>query len=147
MIEFVVLKNVFFKKEIQSRMHYCNNAFHLYFTFQIDANSLRIRSFPNTAVEYLFIVGHNNDICKYILNKKDYVKNIIIISCGIPEIYFKKFNAKHIFVSNRNSSKNYFYNGRDWGFNFNITEDELDLYNLNGKDIKEKVNQICKKVI
>lgn len=146
MIEFIVLKGDFSNQEIISRMHYCNNAFHLYFTYEVTANSLVIKSFPKTSVKYLFIVGHNHDICKYLLSKKEQIENVIIISCKVPKNYINKFNAKRIFVSKRESDKNYFYNGKEWGFNFDITEDELDLFNISVKDIQDKVRLLFRRV-
>lgn len=147
MIEFVILKKIFSNDEIKSRIHYCNSVFCLYFTYRIKDNALIISSFPNTAKKYLFIVGHNSDICKYILSKHEFIENLVIISCKIPEFYLNKFSANKIFISNRNSNGNFFYNGKDWGFNFNITEDELDLFNLTAKDIQEKINQIFRRVM
>lgn len=146
MIEFVILKDKFSETEVQSRMHYCNNAFSLYFMFHKNSNVLIIRSFPRTPVKYLFVVGHNYDVCRYILSINDYIENIIIISCRIPKIYLKIFNAKKIFVSNGNDYINYFYNGIHWGFNFNITEDELKLYNTDENDISKKINRIFMRV-
>ena len=146
MIEFVILKRQFWEEEIRSRIHYCNSVFRLYFTYQVNQNFIKINSFPNTETKYLFVIGHNNSICNYLLSREEEVKNVVIISCKIPTIFTNNFRAKRIYASKREGNRNYYYNGKEWGFDFDITEDELDLFNNRSRNIQEKIEAVFSRV-
>ena len=146
MIEYVILENKTSFSEIQSRIRYCSNVFHMYFTYQHKNDYIIIKSFPNVNSKYTFIIGHNYKIVQYLLARKQPIKNIIIISCQIPDSYISKWKAKRIFLSKQNKEKKYYYDGKDWGFDFNITEEELELYNTPEKNILKKIKGIFRRV-
>lgn len=129
------------KEEISSiryRLDYLYDVFKLYFVKkQEDDKFIVLESFPNGTLDNLmFIIGHDEDVYKYMC--KDIKETIIVaITCNCN--YLKKFaQNKDIFVAKSQNGIVIKYDGNKWGFNFGITQSEVNLYNNRSKSIVKK---------
>lgn len=93
----------------------------------------------DTGPDVLFITGHTNQVMEYLVN---YIKQIpehciVITSC--MGHHFKKFtNKKEIYVPDVYQDFCLLRDGSMYGFEFDISDAELDFYNSSGS-IKERI--------
>ena len=85
---------------------------------------------PPNKKKYFFLLGHNLDIEAFLSSYKILEKNIIITSCFF-NIDLKKLKHKNIYLCSPLEKWLLvpYYNGKDYGFKFNITDAELNMYN------------------
>ena len=120
-------------EELSARIKYIYSTFHIYI-LKDNSNSTNeitvLNSIPLKELSLFFIVGHDKRTDEYLKkNYKDiYEKYIVIISCNTK--YFKSLkllNNHKVFLSqNKKIIKQ--YDGKLYGFKFNMTDDELLLY-------------------
>lgn len=128
----------------RARQIYIYEAFHL-FTLEKKQNSdfIVLECFPFDYVDILFIVGHDKDVFKYIKDNLRVIpeNNIVIISCNSK--LFKKLPGinKKIYIPKECKSDEIvkIYDGSKWGFDFNITDCEIDIYNDHEKNIETRI--------
>lgn len=116
------------------------DVFHTYMLVnKITEYYIESNSFPDKGLEYTFIIGHNIFLDKYLSEHIINAEILVIITCGSKNIVYanlKNIVCSKIYIA---KSKNYFlnvYSGNEFGFNFDITESELDLYNNRKKENK-----------
>lgn len=121
--------------ELNDRMRYVYDVFSLYVIHKkTEHGFIILESVPSTAVDVLLIVGHDKAVRNLLYNNVINVheKNIVIISCNVyPSKYFISID-KRIFISNHNKGYTERRHGIDYGFSFDISDSELDLYNSSG---------------
>lgn len=88
-------------------------------------------SIPSDILDICFIVAHNSNIIGLLRDNDIYEKNIVIISCHKKlESLLKEFTNKSMYICNQND-QNFamLYDGKQFGFGFDLTESELLFYN------------------
>lgn len=112
-------------------------------------NLVELISIPSNVMDVLFIIGHNYQMRDYLrYNWKNIHENtIIIISC--TSNLFREFcnKGKKIFVVTNKDELVYFYEGEQYGFDFQITDAELDLYNSRELDFRKKIKDIFEELV
>ncbi len=120
-----------FKNEIKERRDFLYDTFHIW-TYECGINSgfLLLQSMPSNSLDVCFIVGHNISV-NYFLNRNNlYEKNIVAITCDKNYSFKKKNDSKQFYLPYQDK-KGYAYliKGSEFGFNFDLTESEILLYN------------------
>lgn len=83
--------------------------------------------------DILFIVGHSDQIIKYLHDHINEVKETtIVVTTCFPRDLLRIKSNKSIYVPIIEDSFCRFYNGEPYGFKFKITDAELNLYNESG---------------
>lgn len=152
-----------FNEEIFARKEYLYNIFNLYFIIKetvyfttsiIFPNYYIIESFPfNSMNNFCIIIGDTDFVMEYInTHKKDFNQKIlIIITCTKNRVIemnmlLSTLKCKAIYLTKQNDNEADYYNGSKWGFNFKITQSELDFYNSNKNDIIKKLNESFERI-
>lgn len=138
------MKYLFMKSEEdtkKSRMEYLFDVFNIYTLSKEDENFIILEGFPFNYIDVFFIIGHEKLVYEYLKKNFNSIgeKNVAIITC-YPKM-FKEFKAKgkNIFVSKSDNGITRTYEGNKWGFEFNISDSELDFYNNSNSNIMEKL--------
>lgn len=143
-MRYVILKNKVDIKEICSRQEYLYDVFKVY-TIPLCKNGIvELKSFPENVFDVLFIFGHNNQVYSYLSTNKPNEENIVLITCYTGPV--TKFNMpdKKIFYTNNITYK---LDGKKYGFEYEITNAELNLYNCKKDSLEEKLESCFEKVI
>lgn len=133
--------------EIKARLEYLFGVFNLYFMVKREDNyCIELTSIPYNTLDYLLIIGHNGFVERYMINRKDTMReeNIVLISCELKILrYSNLFSDKNIYVSQESYQygQTTCYKGQDYGFEFNISDAELDLYNSK-ENIDNKISNV-----
>ncbi|MGL5982374.1 MAG: hypothetical protein ACRCZR_03515 [Cetobacterium sp.] len=131
------------QEEKDNRLEYFEEIFGVKFLKKSIVQNFEIYSSnPPNRKNYFFIVGHNEEVKKFLSSIDIKEKNIVITSCcfSIPKKIIKK---KNIFLCNpvKEWGRISFYDGCPYGFKFFITDAELNLYNskynLKNSDIEK----------
>lgn len=138
------MKYLFMKSEEdtkKSRMEYLFDVFNIYTLSKEDENFIILEGFPFNYIDVFFIIGHEKLVYEYLKKNFEYIeeRNIVIITCN-PGL-FKKFmgKGKNIFVSKNKYGITQTYEGEKWGFEFDISDSELDFYNSKNTNIMQKL--------
>lgn len=138
------MKYLFMKSEEdtkKSRMEYLFDVFNIYTLSKEDENFIILEGFPFNYIDVFFIIGHEKLVYEYLKKNFEYIeeRNIVIITCN-PGL-FKKFmgKGKNIFVSKNKYGITQTYEGGKWGFEFDISDSELDFYNSKNTNIMQKL--------
>lgn len=132
-MRYLIFKNNVSNEEINARMQYIYDIFHVY-TFKDSQNSNStmtvLVSIPKNEIDVLMIIGHapwtNNYIMENIGNISE--SNIIVISCNTGIIRnLRNFYNKKVFLPKMKGKIDY-YDGKEIGFEFDITDEENMLY-------------------
>ena len=131
-------------KEIAARQKYLYDIFQLYFIPQNPVDGF-IPLVPLGTAEFyvIFIVGHYDQVRKYL---KSNIRNIeegtiVLITCYASKLKRFKKNDKVWFVSTAENELSYCYRGKDYGFEFDITESEIDFYNCSKLEVMERIEK------
>lgn len=91
--------------------------------------------------DILMIYGHNYRIKQLmeIHANAIYEKNIFIISCSLPNNRDYRMNGKNVFLAPQADRQAKLLRGSEFGFNFDITEAELGLYNSHEPEVFRKL--------
>lgn len=135
-MRYILLNQKISNDEIISRKEYIYDVFKVYTIPFRRKEILELRSIPENSHDIVFIHGHNNDVFWYLAKCLPYEKNIGLITCFIGWITRVNIPNKQLFFTDRITNK---YDGRKYGFNFNITEAELNLYNSKEKSVYNKM--------
>lgn len=133
--------------ELLARQKYLYDVFHLYFIPDISDNGfITLKSVGCCFNEILFITGHDRYVMNYLRTCSEFITEttIVITSCGGDR--FKEYaNNKTLFVPDDDQYFCYYRDGRPFGFDFPITDNELNLYNTNGSII-DRIRQVYKQI-
>lgn len=138
-----------FSKEIPAREQYIYDVFHLWIIpFRIENKFIFLNSIPSHALDnFLFIIGHNYDVA-YFLKSHNIREDIIVaITCDGTVNFSKKYLPhKKLFLPFQNNNNcAALLNGSLYGFDFDLTESELLLYNNNHiPNINERIENAFK---
>ena len=147
---YLICKRNITQQEIEDRRKYIYDVFHIYTlvdTKNSNENLIVLRSMPYTDIDLFLIIGHNNATNKYleIHHKEIKEKNVLIISC-----YTKHFSSIRLL-----KDKNVYtpidgkeiktYIGEHYGFNFEITFEEIRLYRNSKLELEELLNKIFRR--
>lgn len=141
------MKYLFDKKEINSlkdRSSYVYDVFHLYAINKEETeNFIILETFPFGYMEVFFILGHDVFVYEYLNKNINKINENVIVAITCLPNKLKKFLSynKKIYVSKNYNELTRKYNGNKWGFNFDITDSEIDLYNNRSINIIEKIQQ------
>lgn len=129
--------------EAKHRIDYLFDVFGLYFVNPTDKERfIAFESFPKKVLDICFIVGHNAAVSTFLSNQKIDENTVVIVSCDggykksfcIPnkKTYLSYCNAQGLTMRRK---------GENYGFLFDPTDSELDLYNCAEKNIYERINR------
>ncbi len=142
------MRYILFKKnvsinEIRSREEFLYNIFNIYTIPFIYDNYIEFRSIPEKYGNIIFINGHNNDVFNWLIKNFPKENIIVMISCYQGIIRILRFPYKEMYSTNYITYK---LNGKDYGFDFDITDEELNLYNCPYYLIKEKLKYAFERI-
>ena len=147
---YLICKNNITEQEIDSRRKYIYDVFHIYTfidTKNSNENVIVLKSMPYTDIDLFLITGHNNTTNKYIEQhyKEITEKNVLIISCYTK--YFssiKLLKDKNVYTPiGGEETKTYL--GEHYGFDFEITFEEIRLYRNRKLNLEELLNKVFRR--
>lgn len=131
-------------KSIKSRKEYIYDIFHIY-TLQKDENEkfVSLYGFPFNHVDIFFIIGHDNEVYNYLKENITSINESIIVAVTCHAEWLKKFleSGKKIFVPKSNQAIVEKYDGSKWGFNFDITDSEINFYKNKSEDYVKRLEK------
>lgn len=138
---------------LNHRIEYIFDIFKLYAIKTGETNKfIVLETFPfKTSTSYpkvLFIIGHSEDVNKYLeKNIADMTENIILtITCFPNKLKrFLKYN-KQIYSSKNKNGITEKYKGDNWGFKFDISYSEIDLYNNRKLNLMDNIKKSMVKI-
>lgn len=128
--------------EIAARQQYLYDIFGLYF---IEKNSVdgfvSLEPMASGTPPLLFITGHANQVKHYLVkHNKDLTESTIIITSCFPESFFSlRKKGRTIYFSKTCGNYTFLRAGKRYGFDFDISDSELYLYNSKETDFLKKV--------
>lgn len=126
------------REERLARQKYLYDIFKVYFIENTKVEEyIELVSFPEKEYDYLLILGHNGFVERYLSNHESEISemNIVILSCEIDSTYIENLlSEKNVFISKEthNDGEITCYEGKPYGFSFEITDTELNLFNSKG---------------
>lgn len=150
------MRYLFYKSEEDSlnhRIEYIFDIFKLYAIKTGETNKfIVLETFPfKTSTSYpkiLFIIGHSKDVNRYLeQNIANITENIILTITCFPDKLkkFLKYN-KQIYSSKNKGGITNIYKGDNWGFKFDISDSEINLYNNRRLDLLDNINKSMVKI-
>lgn len=126
--------------EIPGRNCYLYDVFHLYFLpRKAEGGYISLIPIGTKGPDILFITGHTDQVENYLHSNIQTIpeKTIVVTTC-LPE-HLKKFkHKKSFYVPDIDGIFCYTRDGRQYGFDFNPSDAELNMYNASG-DIYTKI--------
>ena len=144
MIRYVLLPSRI--AERAARQDYLCEALHRYFVLQPGlGNSVELRSFPFSPIQYTFLCGHNYEVDQYLQNHRDSISGeiLVIISCT-PLLLRKRhpwIRGAYFCKVDHDGYANTRY-GNAFGFNFDVTDSEINFYNSDKTNLDARL-QSC----
>lgn len=140
-MKYLITKSNVSNAEIEARMKYIYDLFHIY-TLVDTVNSNKditiLITIPENAVDLFMIVGHDRRTDEYLRANYKSIKekNIVIIACNTSSFSsLKLLKNKNVFTP-KNGGIIDFYDGMNYGFNFNIIDEEVILYRNRNEHIE-----------
>lgn len=140
-MKYLITKSNVSNAEIEARMKYIYDLFHIY-TLVDTVNSSKditiLTTIPENAVDLFVIVGHDRRTDEYLRANYKSIKekNIVIIACNTSRFSsLKLLKNKNVFIPKNGGIVDY-YDGMNYGFNFNITDEEIILYRNKNEDME-----------
>ena len=127
-------------QEICGRQEYLYDIFQLYFLpKEKEAGFIPLVPLGSDNLNILFITGHMNQVNSYMDRCIDTIpeKIIVVTTCFASRLIFYR-KTKKFFIPRGQSDFCYIRKGTPYGFSFDITDAELDLYNATG-NIMERI--------
>lgn len=139
-------------KELAERQSYLYDIFHMYFLPGKPEGSY-IPLFPlgTNEPDIMFITGHFNQVRDYLSSHLHQItKSKIVITSCLGELLERLLNIKYYTKKDIYIPKNYkalcpVRQGKIFGFDFEISDAELDFYNTKG-DIMERIDFVYEKL-
>lgn len=126
--------------ELKGRQIYLYDIFKLYFiTGQLEGSYIPLIPVGTKGPDVLFIIGHTNWVIEYLSTYIEQISEHYIVITSCMGYSFKKFaRTKEIYVPDINRNFCPILNGKAYGFEFDITDVELNFYNASGS-IEERI--------
>lgn len=144
-----VLLDPAFKTELASRLQFLYETFGIYFLQKNDStnggeqDALVILSFPESYEDEICIIfGHNDFAARMLREQNHYIseKNVFIIACRGSYGWNMLAGKKIVYFPKYSEDIELTYKGDEYGFDFDVTDAELNLYNdTDHKDPYEKL--------
>lgn len=139
-------------EEIIGRKEYLYNVFKLYFVNNMRFNNgfIVLESFPKQEYDILIIKGHKNVVYDYLINnnKLVYEQTIIAVTCFPDEFKKLRMHDKKLYFPKVNlNGEAILYKGIEYGFSFDITDSEIDLYNNKNENIYKRIEESFVKLL
>lgn len=127
--------------ELTARQGYLYNIFHVYFLpGQPEGGYIPLTPVGESIANILFITGHTNYVLKYLATQIDSIpENHIVITSCMGRIFRLFASKRKIYIPNTQTAFCYLRNGIPYGFDFPISDAELDFYNSTG-DVMERIH-------
>ena len=130
-------------REQELRRQFLFEVFHIWFVNTGVLGDFHVlQAFPFGFYDNILIIyGHNHDIRQLLKTYACaiYETNIFIISCSLSDNCDYHMNGKNVFLAPQTNRRAKLLRGTEFGFDFNITEAELGLYNSRRKDALSKL--------
>ena len=137
------------RSELSLRCQYLYEVFALWFVKTSEIGCFEVlESFPFGNDDMMIIYGHNYEIVYFFEEyKKDIVEhNIAIISCESYKVRGYRLKGKKIFLAPQRNGQSKLLVGKEYGFDFDITDAELHLYNCKLKEILKKIEAVFTRI-
>lgn len=129
------MKYLFSKSDYESKKSRQEYLYDVFKLCTIEKNNssdfIILDSIPIGELDMMFIIGHDTQVYNYLRENIDNIQenNIIAITCNYELL--KEFinKGKTIFVPRINENIVKRYKGSEYGFEFDITDSELDMFN------------------
>lgn len=133
-----------------ARREYIFEAFKLYTLEKAEESNtfIVLDSIPLNSEDILFIIGHDQEVYQYLKENMSFIKesNIVAITCFPTKLIDLENSKKTLYIPKDKSLFIKSYDGSSSGFDFDITDCELDLYNSKEKTLLEKVEMCMTKL-
>lgn len=129
--------------EQELRLQFLFDVFHVWFVpLGTEGGFIVFQSFPFSSWEsnILIMYGHNYNIWKYLQAYLVPECFIYIISCMSATSGHIPLHGKCVYYDSESESTTKLMCGRDFGFDFDITDAELNLYNSKQISVHKKLN-------
>lgn len=127
--------------EISGRKQYLYDIFHLFFVPGSTIDSY-IPLIPVGKIDsdILFITGHDNDVMHFLKKHINTIpeKTIVVTMCS-SYLLVRFIDKKQIYVPKDYCEYCYTYDGRPYGFTFDVSTPELDFYNSSCDNLMSKI--------
>ncbi len=131
-------------EDCKARIEYISEVTGLYFIEDVSFTNSGYKVFnsiPLLESNIIVIVGHNFRVLAFLKEFKDdiYESNVVLVSCYLKKMRDLIEYDKNVYISHQtvtNSTETLV--GTDYGFDFNPTCSELDLYNSKG-DLLQRI--------
>ena len=112
-------------KEILERKKYVEQTFNIYIILKKNVDYAEWVSIPESDIDLLMIVGHCDKVYNYLKNNKINEKNIVLVTCLLGKLKDFKITNKNIYISKNKNGYTDVFDGKNWNFNFDISESSL----------------------
>lgn len=131
-------------EDISGRKNYIYNTFpEIYRIETIDyEDRIELECYSLSKLNIIVLIGHNKSVNKFIFSNSSNIvcDTLIIISCYMKNMDLHRLKkVKRIFGSKTTNDETQKIKGQDFGFNFNITDSELMLYNLKKRPLEDRL--------
>ncbi len=145
MLKYIVFKdNSNSIREIECRKSYIYDTFPGVYRIETVEykDRIELECFSILKLDFIVIIGHYSYVSQYLsANSRDLeCETLIIISCFTDKMELTKLKkVKKIYVSKSIRGETKRYIGKDYGFDFRITDSELIFYNTRKWELSERV--------
>lgn len=120
--------------ELVGRQQYLYDVFRTYFLpGKPEGGFIPLEPVGTVSLDVLFITGHANYVGDYLKSRiKSIPERIIVITSCMGRTFRKHIANKAIYVPDIRKDLCYLRSGKPYGFDFNISDAELNFYNSSG---------------
>lgn len=139
------------KAETIARREYLEQTFHLWFIEKETIGSFIVfESIPlSVEIDICLIYGHNYEVAALLKNHRDRIpeKNIFIIACLTKNPKDFIIPCKRIFIAPQQKDEGIkLRKGIEFGFDFDISDIELNLFNNHTQDTLDKLLSVFERI-
>lgn len=130
------------RDELSARQKYLYDIFHMYFLPGTpEGGYIPLTPVGSSTLDILFITGHTNYVRDYLDAMIDHIPETCICITSCMGTSFRRFaSKKELYVPNLHNDVCLLRDGNPYGFEFCISDAELDLYNETG-EIMERIRK------
>lgn len=139
------------KSETFARREYLEQTFHLWFIEkEIVGSFIVLESVPLSAEnDICLIYGHNTEVASLLKNHLEHIpeKNIYIIACltNNPKDFIAP--CKKVYIAPQKKGEGVkLRKGNEFGFDFDISDVELNLFNSQNQDMHDKLASVFDRI-
>ena len=131
--------------ELTARQEYLYSAFKMYFLpGKPEGNYIPLSPVGSSGTDVLFVTGHTSQVQEYLNDEFDNIPEATIVITSCCGLTFKKYALnKIVYVPSTNKLLCVLRNGKPYGFDFKISDAELDFHNASGS-VLERIKKSYK---